>query len=51
MHLGKPTEFEEVRVTSLGHYNIYYTIHKEAVIIVCLWDSRRNPKDLLKILK
>lgn len=49
-YLGKPTEFEEVRVITSGHYSIYYTTHEESVIIVCIWDSRRNPKDLLKIL-
>ncbi len=50
-HIGRLTEFEAIRVTSSGHYNFYYTIHGESIIIVCLWDSRRNPNDLLKILK
>lgn len=49
-NLGKPTELEGIRVTSSGYYNIYYTLHKESVIVVCLWDGRRNPKDLVKIL-
>ncbi len=35
-YLGKPTEIEAVRVSSTGHYYIYYTIQNDAIIIICL---------------
>jgi len=47
----KPTDFNDVRVTSLGNFSIYYKIMEEAIIITAFWDNRQDPKKLLEILK
>lgn len=45
------TEFPDIRVSTLGHYNIFYKITSTELIVVAFWDNRRNPKALSKILK
>ena len=49
--LGKLTEFENTRVLSLGHYNIFYRNDEGKVIITGFWDNRQNPKKLLQVLR
>ncbi|OCB76951.1 type II toxin-antitoxin system RelE/ParE family toxin [Flavobacterium piscis] len=45
------TEFPDIRTSTLGHYNIFYKITNNELIIIAFWDNRRNPKTLSKILK
>ena len=44
------TNYNDIRTSTLGHYNIYYEITKKELIVVAFWDNRQNPKKLLKIL-
>jgi plasmid stabilization system protein ParE len=50
-YIGKPTDFEDVRATLISHFTIFYKITPEEIIIVGIWDNRRNPEDLLKNLE
>ncbi|HTN68303.1 MAG TPA: type II toxin-antitoxin system RelE/ParE family toxin [Dysgonamonadaceae bacterium] len=50
-YMFKYTDFEDVRVASLGNFSIYYKITKEFIIITAFWDNRQDPKKLLDILK
>lgn len=47
----KPTDFEDIRVASLGNFSIYYKVTDEQIIISAFWDNRQDPKKLLKILQ
>ena len=50
-YLGKPTDFKDVRVSLVSHFSIFYKVKGEEIIIVGLWDNRRNPDDLYKNLE
>ena len=47
-YLGKPTDFENVRASLVSHFSIFYKVSEEEIIIVGIWDNRRNPDDLHK---
>ena len=47
-YLGKPTDFENVRVSLISHFSLFYKVNKDNIIIVGIWDNRRNPEDLRK---
>jgi len=49
-YIGKPTDFKDVRATLISHFTIFYKINTDEIIIVGIWDNRRNPEDLLKNL-
>jgi hypothetical protein len=50
-YLGKPTDFENVRVSLVSHFSIFYKVYVDEIIIVGIWDNRRNPDDLRKNLE
>ncbi|MRX40935.1 type II toxin-antitoxin system RelE/ParE family toxin [Flavobacterium sp. LC2016-23] len=45
------TDFPNIRTSTLGHYNIFYKINPNELIVIAFWDNRRNPKTLSKILQ
>lgn len=45
---GKATQY---RYILKQHHKILYTIKQDCIIIAYVWDTRRNPKTLAKILK
>jgi plasmid stabilization system protein ParE len=45
------TNFLDIKTSTLGHYNIFYKITPDNLIVVALWDNRQNPKTIFKILK
>jgi hypothetical protein len=47
----KPTDFNGVRIASLGNFSIYYKVIEISIIIYAFWDNRQDPKKLLKILQ
>ena len=47
-YLGKPTDFKGVRVSLVKNFSLFYKVNKENIIIVGIWDNRRNPEDLHK---
>lgn len=44
------TNFANIRTSTLGHYNIFYKINQNKLVVMAFWDNRRNPKILSKIL-
>jgi toxin YoeB len=50
-YLGKPTDFKKVRVSLVNNYSLFYKVDKDVIIIVGIWDNRRNPEDLRKNLE
>ena len=50
-YIGKPINFDEVRATFISQFTIFYKINVNEIIIVGIWDNRRNPEDLLKNLE
>ncbi len=51
VYLGKPTDFKNVRVSLVNHYSLFYKVEPEVIVIVGMWDNRRNPEDLRKNLE
>ena len=45
--LGKSLENTEIRYIVKDYYLIFYKIYSNQVRILHLWDSRRNPNDLI----
>lgn len=45
------TNFSDIRTSTLGHYNIFYKITSNELIIMAFWDNRQNPKKITKLLK
>lgn len=50
-YLGKSTDFKDARVSLVSHFSIFYKVGDEEIIIVGIWDNRRNPDDLHKNLE
>jgi toxin YoeB len=50
-YIGKPTDYDKVRATLVSHFTIFYKATGTEIIIVGLWDNRRNPDDLRKNLE
>ncbi len=45
------TDFNDIRVASLGNFSLYYKITDEEIIVSAFWDNRQDPKKLLEILE
>jgi len=43
--IGLKTEIDSVRALITGDYQIIYEIHDQLIIIVMIWDCRRDPED------
>ena len=45
-NLGRKTEFKNVRVKIVRDYLIFYEIIKKEILILSVWDARRDKKNL-----
>lgn len=43
---GRKTDNENVRVSIVKEYLVFYEIEETKIIILTVWDGRRNPEDL-----
>jgi plasmid stabilization system protein ParE len=50
-YIGKPTDFYDVRVSLVSNFSIFYKVRTNEIVIVGIWDNRRNPEDLRKNLE
>ena len=48
-YMYKSTDFNDVRVASLGNFSIYYKVTEKSIIVTAFWDNRQDPKKLLNI--
>jgi len=43
--LGIPTDYDSVRALITGDYQIIYEIFGQLILIIMIWDCRRDPED------
>jgi plasmid stabilization system protein ParE len=43
--IGVQTDFPDTRTLITGDYQIIYVITEKTILVVMLWDCRRNPDD------
>ena len=48
--LGIKTSDLDVRVLIKGSFSIFYELKEEEIVVLVIWDSRRNPDELKKYL-
>jgi plasmid stabilization system protein ParE len=49
--LYKSTDYPGTRVSSMGHYSIFYKMPSDQIIITAFWDNRQDPKKLMETIK
>ncbi len=45
------SEYEEMHVTVIEHFCLYFKVVNEGILVTAFWDSRQDPDKLLEILK
>ena len=45
-YIGKKTSKKDIRIVICFHYLVFYKVEQNQLIIITIFDSRRNPKDL-----
>lgn len=50
IYLGRPTDIKSIRILVKGYFTIYYEIKELEILILAIWDSRRNPEELNKFI-
>jgi len=48
--LGIKTSDSEIRVLIKSTFSIFYELKEEEILILIIWDSRRNPDELKKYI-
>jgi plasmid stabilization system protein ParE len=46
-NIGKSTNKPNIRIKIVREYSLVYEILEDKIIVLRVWDSRRNPKELL----
>ena len=49
--IGIKTEIDSVRALITGDYQIIYEIHDQLIVVVMIWDCRRDPEDKIVDLR
>lgn len=44
--IGKKTDLQNVRIIILKYYLLFYEITETEIVVLTIWDSRRNPDKL-----
>jgi|SRR3989304_1681647 len=44
-YLGTKTDYDSVRALITGDYQIIYEIFEQLILIIMIWDCRRDPED------
>ncbi|NDP26925.1 MAG: type II toxin-antitoxin system RelE/ParE family toxin [Flavobacterium sp.] len=42
---GKPTEFKNIRLKFVSHFEVIYHVSDTKITILDIWDTRQNPQD------
>jgi toxin YoeB len=48
--IGKKTDFDRIRIKILREFLIIYEITASQIIVLTIWDCRKNPDDLKRFL-
>jgi len=43
--IGVPTDYDSVRALITGDYQIIYEIFDQLILVIMIWDCRRDPED------
>jgi toxin YoeB len=43
--IGLQTKYQSVKVFNTGYYQIIYEIYEQIILVIMIWDCRRNPND------
>ncbi|MEI8112609.1 MAG: type II toxin-antitoxin system RelE/ParE family toxin [Bacteroidia bacterium] len=43
--LGTPTDYDSIRALVTGDYQVIYEIFNQLILIIMIWDCRRDPED------
>ncbi len=46
-----PSEYNDMYVTVIEHFCLYFKVVKEGILVTAFWDTRQDPDKLLEILK
>lgn len=49
--IGKPTNYKNIRAKIAGHFLLIYQIDKQNIFLITIWDNRKNPDELQKVLQ
>jgi plasmid stabilization system protein ParE len=44
--MGTQTDYNSVRALITGDYQIIYEIFNQLILVIMIWDYRRNPEDI-----
>lgn len=45
--IGKPTDKPDIRIKIVRNYFLVYQIYEDKIVVLRVWDSRRNPNELI----
>ena len=48
--IGRPTQVQHIKIKVVKDYLIIYEDGPEMILLLTIWDSRRNPEDLEKVI-
>ncbi len=46
-NIGRKTKFDNVRVKIIRDYLLFYEILEKEILVLSIWDGRRNPDDII----
>ena len=49
--IGKETNYFNVRVLIINRNSVFYLPFKSGILVLLIWDNRRDPKELFESLK
>jgi len=41
---GIPTQFKDIKLTIVSHFEIIYKVTQSEIVVLDIWDSRQNPQ-------
>jgi len=50
-YIGRPTQFENIRIKKVKTFHLIYKITNNEIQILIIWNTRRNPDDLTKLME
>lgn len=44
--IGRKTNYKNIQVKIIRDYLLFYEIRKDEIVVLTIWDNRRNPENL-----
>jgi plasmid stabilization system protein ParE len=45
-NIGRNSDIENVKIKIIRDYLLFYEVHIDEIVVLCIWDGRRNPTKL-----